>query len=111
MSLNFGIDGWLKAFLKSFTLPRASFVALFTNTPPEGNAFANAQDKLGTAINDVEVKGEKMVEVRMANGVIEKFYPEELESDESRKARWKGEAEEVNRSNQNRFESDDPYPN
>jgi len=63
----------------------------------------------GTAINDVDVKGDIMVEVRMANGVIEKFFPEELESDETRKARWAVEGEAANRANQNRWGEDDPY--
>lgn len=40
-----------------------------------------------TALKEVDENGEKKIEVRMSNGHIQKFYPEELESDEEVKAR------------------------
>lgn len=63
----------------------------------------------GIALNEIEVKGDKMVEVRMKNGQTEKFYPEELESDEVVKARDEAMAEEINRSNKNRWSEADPF--
>lgn len=63
----------------------------------------------GIAINEVEEKGEKMVEVRMENGHIERFYPEELESDDVVQARYERQAEEINRSNEERAKKLDPY--
>lgn len=59
----------------------------------------------GTAINEVEEKGEKMVEVRMENGHIEKFYPEELESDDTVQARNRAKVAEANRANEARREA------
>jgi hypothetical protein len=50
-----------------------------------------------------------MVEVRMENGHIEKFYPEELESDDVVQARYERQAEEINRSNEERAKKLDPY--
>lgn len=52
----------------------------------------------GIAINEVEEKGEKMVEVRMENGHIEKFYPEELENDEVVQARNRAKVAEAKRA-------------
>lgn len=63
----------------------------------------------GIAINEVDEKGEKMVEVRMENGHIEKFYPEELESDDVVQARYERQAEAINRSNEERAKKLDPY--
>lgn len=57
----------------------------------------------GVALNEVD---EGMIEVRMENGHIEKFYPEELETDEEVQARNRRIAEEMNRANRNKL---DPY--
>jgi hypothetical protein len=57
----------------------------------------------GVAIDETK---EGMVKVRMKNGVVETFYPEELETDEEVQARNKRISDEINRANKNRF---DPY--
>lgn len=57
----------------------------------------------GVVLNEAN-KG--MIEVRMANGHIEKFYAEELETEEEVQARWNRQAREINQSNKTRF---DPY--
>lgn len=63
----------------------------------------------GIALNEVEEKDEKKIEVRMENGHIEKFYPEELETDEAVQARNRNQIEEVNRANEERAKKLDPY--
>ncbi len=56
----------------------------------------------GIVLNELDENGEKKIEVRMSNGHIEKFYPEELETDDIVKARDRNEIEEVNRANEER---------
>lgn len=73
---------------------------------PRGTVVHHKVMGKGIALNEVDEKGEKMIEVRMENGHIEKFYPEELESDEIVQARYRRLAEEVNQANKNRL---DPY--
>lgn len=63
----------------------------------------------GIALSEVEEKGEKKIEVRMENGHIEKFYPEELETDEAVQARNRNQIEEVNRANEERAKKLDPF--
>ncbi|MDO8618796.1 MAG: hypothetical protein Q7R49_02500 [Candidatus Daviesbacteria bacterium] len=63
----------------------------------------------GIVINEVEDGGEKKIEVRMANGHLEKFYPEELETDEVVQARNRNQIEEVNSANEERAKRLDPY--
>ena len=53
----------------------------------------------GVVLNEIEENGEKKIELRVANGQKEKFYPEELESDDYFKTRIKSENEQVNRMN------------
>jgi len=50
-----------------------------------------------------------MIEVRMANGIPQKFYPEELESDEEVQIRNRNQIAEVNRANEERAKRLDPY--
>lgn len=63
----------------------------------------------GIAINEVDDKGEKKIEVRMENGHIEKFYPEELETDDVVQARQRRQIDEVNRANEELAKKLDPY--
>lgn len=63
----------------------------------------------GIALNEVKEKGEEKIEVRMENGHIEKFYPEELETDEVVRARNRNQLEEVNRANEERAKELDPF--
>lgn len=63
----------------------------------------------GISLNEVEEKGEKKIEVRMANGHIEKFYPEELEADEVVRARDRNQIEEVILANEERAKRLDPF--
>lgn len=58
----------------------------------------------GVVLNKLD---DGMVEVRMANGQKERFYPEELETQEEVTARWDRQAREMNEANRNRI--DDPY--
>ncbi|MFH0748536.1 MAG: hypothetical protein V1915_01235 [Candidatus Bathyarchaeota archaeon] len=60
----------------------------------------------GVVLNEID---DGMVEVRMANGVPQKFYPEELEADEEVQARQRRQTEEVNRANEERAKRLDPY--
>jgi antitoxin component YwqK of YwqJK toxin-antitoxin module len=60
-------------------------------------------------LNEVDEKGEKMIEVRMENGVPQKFYPEELETDEVVQARNRSQIEEVNRANEERAKNLDLF--
>lgn len=55
----------------------------------------------GVVLNETD---DGMVEVRMANGIPQKFYPEELETDEEVQARDRRKTEEVVRSNEERAE-------
>lgn len=63
----------------------------------------------GVVLNEIDEKGEKMIEVRMGNGVPQKFYPEELETDEVVQARNQNQIDEVNRANEERAKKLDPY--
>ena len=63
----------------------------------------------GIAINEVDDKGEKKIEVRMENGHIEKFYPEELETDDVVQARQRRQIDEVNKANEELAKKLDPY--
>lgn len=56
----------------------------------------------GIVLNEVDDNGEKKIEVRMSNGQIEKFYPEELETNEVVQARERNQIEEVVRGNEER---------
>ena len=56
----------------------------------------------GLVINELEEKGEKIIEVRMSNGVLQKFYPEELETDDVVQARYRQMVEDANRANEER---------
>lgn len=53
----------------------------------------------GIALRQVDEGGEKKIEVRMANGQLEKFFPEELETDEEVQARERKKTEEIVRAN------------
>lgn len=50
---------------------------------------------IGVVLNDVDKDG--FVEVRMANGHIEKYYPEEMETHEEVLARQRANYEEAQR--------------
>ncbi len=63
----------------------------------------------GVVLNEIDEKGEKMIEVRMENGVPQKFYPEELETDEAVQARNRNQIDEVNRANEELAKKLDPY--
>lgn len=63
----------------------------------------------GVVLNEVDEKGEKMIEVRMENGVPQKFYPEELESDAEVQARNRNQIEKVNRANAELARKLDPF--
>jgi hypothetical protein len=63
----------------------------------------------GIVLNEIGDGSEKKIEVRMANGQIEKFYPEELETEAVVVARQRGEIDEVNRSNAERAKKLDPW--
>lgn len=54
----------------------------------------------GIVINEVEEKGEKMIEVRMESGIPQKFYPEELETDEVVQEREQRKVNEIMQINQ-----------
>lgn len=56
----------------------------------------------GVVLNEVDEKGEKMIEVRMENGVPQKFYPEELETNEAIQVRNRNQIAEVNQANEER---------
>lgn len=56
----------------------------------------------GIVLNELEEEGEKKIKVRMANGHIEKFYSEELETDEVVQERDRRMVEEVVRGNEER---------
>jgi hypothetical protein len=56
----------------------------------------------GIVLNLVQENNEEKVEVRMANGHIEKFYSEELETDELVKARNREYSHEIARGNEER---------
>ena len=58
----------------------------------------------GVVLNEVGEGNEKKVEVRMANGHIDKFYPEELETEEEVRARGMRESEEIKRLNEKNTE-------
>ncbi len=60
---------------------------------------------IGVAINESD-DNDGMVEVRMKNGQKEKFYPEELETQEEVNARNKRMSDEINAANARRI---DPY--
>lgn len=60
----------------------------------------------GVVLNETE---DEMIEVRMANGIPQKFYPEELETDEEVQARQRRQIEECNRANEERGRKLDPY--
>lgn len=49
---------------------------------PRGTVVHHKVMGKGIALNEVDEKGEKMIEVRMENGHIEKFFPEELETEQ-----------------------------
>ncbi len=53
-------------------------------------------------LNILKDKDEEKIEVRMANGHIEKFYPEELETDIVVQARDRDQIEEIMKSNEER---------
>jgi len=53
-----------------------TFVALFTNTPPDGNAFANAQDKLGTAYR------KSLESIESAHKALENYLPQNRKEEE-----------------------------
>ncbi len=59
----------------------------------------------GVVLNEIDEKGEKIIEVRMENGVPQKFYPEELETDETIQARNRAKTAEANRANEARREA------
>lgn len=56
----------------------------------------------GVVLNETEEKGEKKIEARMENGHVEKFYPEELETDNEVQARNKAKLAEAKRANEAR---------
>lgn len=58
----------------------------------------------GIALNEVKEGEETKIEVRMANGHIEKFYPEELETDAVVKAREQNQIDQINRANEENAE-------
>lgn len=63
----------------------------------------------GIALNEIKEKGENKIEVRMANGHIEKFYPEELESNDTVSARKKAQLREVEKANEDLAKKLDPF--
>lgn len=63
----------------------------------------------GVALDVVEDGDERKVKVRMANGHIEEFYPEELETDEEVQRRNRNQIAEINRVNEERGKDLDPY--
>lgn len=76
---------------------------------PRGTVVHHKVMGKGIAINEVDDKGEKKIEVRMENGHIEKFYPEELETDDVVQARQRRQIDEVNRANEELAKKLDPY--
>ncbi len=76
---------------------------------PRGTVVHHKIMGKGIALNEVEEKGEKKIEVRMENGHIEKFYPEELETDAVVQARNRNQMEEVNRANAELAKKLDPF--
>lgn len=76
---------------------------------PRGTVVHHKVMGKGIALNEVEEKDEKKIEVRMENGHIERFYPEELETDEAVQARNRNQIEEVNRANEERAKKLDPF--
>lgn len=73
---------------------------------PRGTVVHHKVMGKGIAINNTD---KEKVEVRMANGQIEKFYPEELETEDEVIAQWRRQSEEANRANRNRIDELDPY--
>ncbi len=63
----------------------------------------------GIVLDEVDDGDEKKIEVRMANSHIERFYSEELETDEEVQARQRRRIDEVNRANEERAKRLDPY--
>lgn len=63
----------------------------------------------GIVLNEIDEGSEKKIEVRMANGHIEKFYPEELETEAVVVARQRGQIDEANRANEERGRRLDPF--
>lgn len=76
---------------------------------PRGTVVHHKVMGKGIVLNEVDEKGEKMIEVRMENGVPQKFYSEELETDEVVQARNRNQIEEVNRANEERAKNLDPF--
>lgn len=56
----------------------------------------------GIVLKEIEENDEKKIEVRMANGHIEKFYPEELETNETVQARNQRQTDEDVKANEER---------
>lgn len=54
----------------------------------------------GIALNEVKDGEDIKIEVRMANGHIEKFYPEELETDAVVRAREQNQIDQINQANE-----------
>ena len=69
---------------------------------PRGTVVHHKVMGKGIALNTVGDGDEKKIEVRMENGHIEKFYPEELESDDVVQARYQRKVDEANRANRER---------
>lgn len=63
----------------------------------------------GVVLKEVNENGETMVEVRMENGAPQKFYPEELETNEAVLARLQAQTDAVNRANEERAKRIDPF--
>lgn len=63
----------------------------------------------GVILNKAGEGDEKMIEVRMGNGIPQKFYPEELETDVEVQARERNQIAEVNRANEERVKELDPF--
>jgi len=76
---------------------------------PRGTVVHHKVMGKGVVLNEIDEKGEKMIEVRMENGVPQKFYPEELETNEVVQARNRNQIEEVNRANEERAKKLDPF--
>jgi len=76
---------------------------------PRGTVVHHKVMGKGIVLNEVEENGEKKIEVRMENGHIEKFYSEELETDEVVQARNRNQIAEVNRANEERAKKLDPF--
>ena len=57
----------------------------------------------GVIINEVQENGETKIEVRMQNGMPQKFYPEELEDAAEIDSRNFQQAQEAMRANKNKW--------